>query len=142
MAHCLVIDVEKDEIRGVECIELSDFYRELNCDVFDIARRYLAGKPYDIFCDDVGLFKEDAFVSAFNSEGEPMLVGNLVIANHDGEGNTTSLSHEDVAHILGNCIGRAFCKSRPDGYTVLGNCEYFVKGEGNETIGANGEVQS
>ena len=83
----------------VICDELEDFYKYLQCDTFDIATRKIGDKYYDIFVDDIGTFVENPIVSAINNNDEVMLVGNLIIANHDAEGNTTSLTTEDVKNI-------------------------------------------
>ncbi len=124
MARILVLDVEKNEIRQADCNDLDDYYRELGSDIFDIARRKINGRMFDIFCDDIGLFRENPIVSAVSSKGEPMLVGNLIFANHDAEGNTTSLSDEDILHILSN-IGQAFRCGDDTGYSILMNCNYY-----------------
>lgn len=102
MARVLVLDVEKNEVRVAECNGIDDFYRELNAEPFDIAVRRIDGRAFDIFVDDMGLLRDPEFitVSAVNGAGEPMLVGNLVFANHDSEGNTTSLSDEDMVQII------------------------------------------
>lgn len=123
MARVLVLDVEKDELREAQCHNIDDFYRELNAEPFDIARRVIGGKPYDIFIDDMGLLKENPIVSAVDGSLTPMLVGNLVFANHDGSGNTVSLTDEDMVHIA-SCIGKAYSQARPDGYKILMKCEY------------------
>lgn len=39
-------------------------------------------------------------MTAISPEGEPMLVGNLIFANHNGEGNTVSLTPTDIAMIM------------------------------------------
>lgn len=102
MATVLVLDVKSDKIRPAECDDLIDFYRELNADLFDIAKRKIGGKYYDIFCDDIGLWRDNPVVSAIDSNMKPMLVGNLVFANHDSTGETTSLTEEDVERIVHN----------------------------------------
>lgn len=120
-ARVLVLDVGKSEVREAECESLDDFYRELNCDTFDITCRKIAGRYYDIFCDDNGLFVEDPKVSAIDSRMSPMLVGNLVFANHDSQGNTTSLTDEDIAWINANIlmlVGDGFS------YPVVYPCDY------------------
>lgn len=129
MARVLVLDVEKDEVREAQCHNIEDFYRELNAEPFDIARRFIKDKPYDIFVDDMGLMRDpDAItISAVDGKGSPMLVGNLIFTNHDGHGETVSLTDEDIAHIIRH-IGTAYTQARPDGYKVLMDCEYFKKG--------------
>lgn len=97
MARLLLFD--GSEFREVECDGLDDYYRYLECDCFDIANRSVRGVRYDIFVDDIGLFAEDPKITACDPEGRRMLVGNLIFANHDSEGNTTSLTDEDVERI-------------------------------------------
>ena len=104
MERVLVLDVEKGEIREVEISEnIETIYRELGCDTFDIANRKIGDRRFDIFCDDNGLFRDKPIVSAINADHfSPMLVGNLLFANHDSEGRTVGLSDEDVAVIRSN----------------------------------------
>ena len=99
MAQVLVIDVKKDDVRIAECEELTDFYRELDADPFDIVRRKVGGTEYDIFVDNIGLFRDEQRISAVDTDGKPMLVGNLIFAHHDDEGNTTSLTTDDIMNI-------------------------------------------
>ena len=100
MARVFVLDVIQNEVRMVEVDEeLDDFYEQLSCKVFDVAKRKVGDVYYDIYCDDMGLLKEDPVVSAIDQDGKPMLVGNLLLANHDDHGRTTSLSLKDVENI-------------------------------------------
>lgn len=124
MAKVLVLDVHEDEFRLTECMELDDFYRELGdgVTVFDIARRKVGEKYYDIFVDDEGLLKDSPVVSAVDGEGQPMLVGNLIFASHDNQGNTTSLSDDDVIEIMEHAV-KVFTRLRPEGYAAI-KCEY------------------
>lgn len=104
MAKLLLLDVYEecmlDQVKEIEIEELEDYYKYLKCDAFDIATRKVGDKYYDIFVDDCGLFVEHPKVSAVDEDTyEPMLVGNLILANHDSEGNTTSLSDDDFENI-------------------------------------------
>lgn len=105
-ARVLVVDVIGDKgVYETEVDDLQDIYDALRCDCFDIAYRKVGGKKkFDIFCDDIGLFAENPIVSALDEKMCPALVGNLLFANHDMEGNTTSLSDEDVQIIKDNII--------------------------------------
>ena len=101
-ARVFVLDVIQNDTRIVEVDgdELDDyFYKELDCNIFDVAVRKVGDVRYDIFCDDMGLLKEDPVVSAIDQNGKPMLVGNLLLANHDDQGRTASLSLEAVENI-------------------------------------------
>lgn len=100
MARTLVLDTKKQEIRLAECKCLNDFYRELDAQPFDIVTRPIDGKLFDIFVDDNGLYREDPVVSAVDSEGNPMLVGNLIFMNHNEAGDTTGLSNDDIFKIV------------------------------------------
>lgn len=104
MARLLLLDVFDNEVKEVECDELDDYYKFLRCGCFDIAHRQIGGKYFDIFVDDIGLYAEQPIVSAINSKHEPMLVGNLIFANHDSEGNTTDLTNGDIAIIRMNIM--------------------------------------
>ncbi len=79
---------------------LSEWYRLLKCDLIDITKRKVGGRYFDIIADDEGLLKAGAKVSALDSSQRPQLVGNLIFCNHDGEGNETSLTDDDIAHLL------------------------------------------
>ena len=104
MARVLVLKPETMSLWLKDCEDLDDFYAELECHTFDIARRRIGKNYYDIFCDDIGLYREKPVISAVNADGEPMLVGNLIFANHDGQGNTTDLSDEDIVQICAHAV--------------------------------------
>lgn len=88
----------------IMCKSSDDLYTALKCDCFDIAVRKIGEKYFDIFCDDIGLFVDDPIPSALDKELKPMLVGNLIFANHDSAGNTTSLSDEDIKMIKDSAV--------------------------------------
>ena len=106
MARCLVLNVKYESgeapIYIKECNDLQDFYDAIKADPFDIAVRNVGGRNFDFFVDDNGLFEENAIPSVVDSALNPLLVGNLVIANHDAEGNTTDLSDDDIKVIKNN----------------------------------------
>lgn len=89
-----------DGLQECICGDLDDYYREIGCDTIDIVVRRIGGELYDIICDDEGLLKEDPKVSAISADCRPMLVGNLIFAKHNNQGETTSLSNDDVIRIL------------------------------------------
>ena len=100
MAKLLLFD---GNFKTIECEELEDYHKHLQCNVFDVVTANIGDKRYDIFCDDEGLFKKDQKITAvcIRPDGRilPYLVGNLIFANHDEYGNTTDLSDEDVERI-------------------------------------------
>ena len=83
---------------------LDSYYTALNCDCIDIVVRSLGPYRFDIICDDEGLLKDNARMSATDPHGHPMLVGNLFFCHHDEEGNLTSLHPEEVTFILSRVI--------------------------------------
>lgn len=99
-ARVLVLDVIGDKgLYETEIETLQDIYEALGCNCFDIARRKVGYEYFDIFCDDEGLFKPNLMPSALDSEFKVALVGNLIFANHDSAGETTSLTDEDIKMI-------------------------------------------
>lgn len=105
MARLLLLDVIGGTgLKEIECNNLDDYYKALKCECFDIAHRDVDGKRFDIFVDDVGLFVDNPIPSALDKFMKPALVGNLIFANHDESGNTTSLSDEDIAHIKAHSL--------------------------------------
>ena len=106
MLTAVVIDTQKNtiDVREVKD-DIHEFYEVLNCDIFDIARRKIGGKPYDILCDDMGRYVAEPIVSAVNPFFlQDYLVGNLMIVNHKGE-DLTSLTPTDIARIYAH-IGK------------------------------------
>jgi hypothetical protein len=126
MVRLFLIDVmnDKAEELNIEPYDLDKFHELLNCRCFAIPKRRIGGKYFDIYCDDEGLIKdEQPPVSAYSiSKREPMLVGNLIIANHDMAGDTIDLSDEDIKLIKENLIF-ATSPAKPNGYKLLA-CEY------------------
>ena len=110
MARVLVVDVlETRTVYEAQVNDLNDYYRELRCSVFDVVNRKVGDKFFDIYVDDNGLFVKEPRPSffgkaLFSSTYEPMLVGNLLFANHDKEGNTTDLSDEDIEMIKSRIV--------------------------------------
>lgn len=118
----VVINDKSAEVKVVKN-DIDYFYPLLNCDIFDIATRKIGNRVFDIYCDDEGLFVEHARISAMDKDGNMMLVGNLMIANHDDEGNTTSLTDEEANYIIDN-VGYSLTLARKTPYPVLMNVEY------------------
>ena len=102
--YVLVFDAENREFKRTMISTLEDIYDNLNCRCFDIATRRIGDNYYDIYCDDEGLLKEEPIVSAINHSGEVMLVGNLLFAKHDEEGETVGLKETEVMEILENAV--------------------------------------
>lgn len=95
---------KKESIHILNSDTLQGYYEALDCNTFDIATRKIGSKYYDIFCDDEGLFKDSPIVSAISLNGEPMLVGNLFITRTNKEGETISLTQDEINEIESNII--------------------------------------
>lgn len=123
MANLLLLDVENNELKELECEGLDDYYKALNCDCIDIVSRSVGKKYFDLIIDDEGLLKQNPIISAINNIGNPMLVGNIIFAKHDSEGNTIDLEEREIKHIK-KYIQRMYTINHPEGYKMLTNCEY------------------
>ena len=118
-AKVLVLDVIGGKgFYEAECECLNDYYEHLKCETFDIATRKIGNKYFDIFVDDIGLFAENPIPSVVDTSLMPMLVGNCIFANHDSEGNTTSLSDDDIAIIKDEVI-EIYIADDKDGYKAI-----------------------
>lgn len=80
----------------------------------DVQERKIGGKLYDVWLDDEGLLHGEKHsisgITTFSGSGKvcEFMVGNLLIANHDEEGNVSSLSDDDVKNVLGKVNIMAF----------------------------------
>ena len=54
----LLLDVMENKVEVVEVNGLDDYYRLIGCSLVDITQREIAGKYYEIICDDEGLLRE------------------------------------------------------------------------------------
>ena len=100
MVKLLLLDVWKGQVKTIQIKEFEDYYKYLNCDCFDIVTRRIGKQklPFDIFCDDEGLLKFH-IPTAYNSKNQTMLVGNLIFSKTDNEGETISLTPEEIKYI-------------------------------------------
>lgn len=119
-----LIDVEHNIAATITIDKTLDaYYRILNCDCFDIARRRIGGQEFDIICDDEALLKDNPKISAIDSDGNPMLCGNLFIVKFDGVDDVTSLDGNDVAFLSGYIHSLA-TNNYPTPYPMLTECDY------------------
>ena len=88
-----------------------DFYPVLDCDAFDIVERKFGNNYYDIYVDDEGLLnnKETAIYTLGEGGVVEILVGNCFVCKHNDEGDTISLTDDEVDEILSNTIGGSVC---------------------------------
>ena len=103
---------------------LEDIRKILDVEMIDVAVRKIGNFTYDIICDDGGLLK-DSLPSAVTEKDEVQLVGNLLLVNHDEEGNFTSLTDEQIED-LGKHLVMAMMAYKGDTrvYGLLKGVEY------------------
>ena len=80
-----------------------DFYPLLNCNTFDVQSRKFNGEWLDIYCDDEGLFKTNnkpSILTFSNGELVEQIVGNAFIVAHNDEGDTISLTDEQIQKVM------------------------------------------
>ena len=78
---------------------LEGYYALLRCDCIDIPSRMIGDRRFDIICDDEGLLKAPSFVSAYDCDGSPMLVGPIFVVKFDGKDDVTSLTEEELDYV-------------------------------------------
>lgn len=103
---------------------LENIYKILDVETINVAVRKIGNFTYDIICDDEGLLK-DSLPSAVTDKDEVQFVGNLLLVNHDEEGNFTSLTDEQIED-LGKHLVMAMMAYRGDTrvYGLLKGVEY------------------
>lgn len=90
------VDIKEDhDYRDIK--RLLEIESPLTC-----VERKIGNAYYDLWCDDEGLFPDKKYASAMlmHHEGQEILCGNVLIAKHDGEGNTIGLKKEELEEIL------------------------------------------
>ncbi|SEP81039.1 protein of unknown function [Treponema bryantii] len=107
----LLIDVYK--MKGVNVVEFEDtldnLYKLCDCELIDVTERKVGDNWYDFVVDDEGLYRQPAIPSVFDSNHQPMLVGNALICNHDEEDNLSSLTDEQIEDLK-----KRFCTAMVD----------------------------
>ncbi len=102
----LITPNQKDtrpRVYELEVNSYEDYYPLLKCDTFDIQTRSFNGKYLDIYCDDEGLFKEDNQIAIATMNKDKIveqIVGNVFIVNHNSEGDTISLTEDEIKSVL------------------------------------------
>ena len=70
----VLVDVNAGTVKEATIeANLDSYYKALNCDCIDIVVRSLGPYRFDIICDDEGLLKDNARMSATDPHGHPML---------------------------------------------------------------------
>lgn len=104
---------------------LQAFYDTIHCvyNTIDIVSRNIGGKYFDIICDDDGLARETHHCSAVDREGNPMLVGSILVANHDEAGETRSLTDEDI-ELIQKSVQLVRTRNLPTPHPIIVGMEY------------------
>lgn len=98
----LMIDVENREVKMVEANSLNDYYKLIGCRTVDIVHRTIGDNiEVEIVLDDEGCLVNAPKISAINSNGEPILFGNLLIASGrvTDDGELTELDQDEIEAI-------------------------------------------
>lgn len=93
----------KPRVYELEYNTYKDFYPLLECDTFEIPSRKFNGKWLDIYCDEEGLFKgkNPSVVTLDNGQQVvEVILGNVFIVSHNEEGDTISLTDEEIEAVL------------------------------------------
>lgn len=110
MANMLLLDVEKQELREVECNSLDDYYKEIDCKCIDIKEVFVINRNtkksmyIDVIYDDEFLLTNNRkipsvlYVTERNSL-ETFLLGNVLFARHNKDGEIESLTDEQMEFI-------------------------------------------
>lgn len=87
----------KPEVKVIKD-DLEEFYRIIECGTIDIVQRKIGNEYYDIICDDEALFTKNPIPSVVESDGTPMIFGNIIICRNKGS-ELSSLKDEDIENI-------------------------------------------
>ena len=99
----VMVDGFAHEVRIVEGDGSYEFLKEQLDDVtMSVTVRRIKGKMYDMWIDDEFLLKdyEGNPLACVCADFDEVLLGKVLIANRDEEGNTTPLSDEEVDEIV------------------------------------------
>lgn len=115
------------ELKGKRKLEYNKMKELLGFDspVTCVSRK-IGKKHFDLWLDDEGLLKpsEERVVAAVldSSTCSEILVGNILIANHDSQGNTTGLEDDEIKTIMSKMTWRGNSDCHMYGYFDSGYC--------------------
>lgn len=106
----LLLDVEKQELREVECNSLDDYYKEIDCRCIDIKEVFVVNcrtkksMYIDVIYDDEFLLTNNRKIPSVlyiteRNDLETFLLGNVIFARHNKDGEIESLSVEQLEFI-------------------------------------------
>lgn len=114
MANMLLLDVEKQELREVECNGLEDYYKEIDCRCIDIKEVFIINRNtkksmyIDVIYDDEFLLTNNRKIPSVlyiteRNGLETFLLGNVIFARHNKNGEIESLTDEQLEFIK-SCV--------------------------------------
>lgn len=86
-------EVKAERVPFVHSIDM--MHKIIDCETFDCVELDFNGTKVDAWVDDNGMYSDK---SIFKICGKP-LAGNILLTGHDDEGNTTSLSDDQIKAI-------------------------------------------
>lgn len=103
--HAGIVEIKDD---------LDEYYKYCNCDLIDVSYNKINGVYVGIIIDDEGLLKDGYKISAFDSDGRGVLVGNLLVFSGkvDPDGRTIGLTEDECKRVLRNVF---YCCDRDGG---------------------------
>lgn len=101
----LLIKPKEKQQTVVEVESHEDILKHLEVSIFSVTYRQIgqsADHVYCIYIDDLGLYREEQYVSAWGVTDGSTLVGNLLITKPGEDGEDESLTQSDIDYILSN----------------------------------------
>lgn len=95
----LLIEPEKQKIIEYHYRTYKDVEKAVNSVMFSLVYRHIGTDKsplFTIYLDDIGKFRKNQYVSAFNADDSSKLVGNLLIAKADAYGYDLDLTDNDI----------------------------------------------
>ena len=110
MANMLLLDVEKQELREVECNSLDDYYKEIDCKCIDIKEVFVVNcrtkksMYIDVIYDEEFPLTNNRKIPSVlyvteRNDLETFLLGNVIFARHNKDGEIESLTDEQLEFI-------------------------------------------
>ena len=126
----LLLDVEEGKVMELDIEnELEAFYEALGCDWIEIHPHKIGypGIKFDttflVMCDEEGKLKDNPKISAIDSKGRTMFVGNLLFFRTDDEGELKELSDEDIKYLKRKIKTRFYLNSTKP-HPILEQCDW------------------
>ena len=99
MIRVALFDTKQPSVNFMDIEDnLQTYYDLINCTTIDITHAF----GCDVICDDEGLLKQNqkpSYIEVLNDEIIRVLVGNIIFASHDDEGNTVSLTDSQIRNL-------------------------------------------